>query len=293
MLIKNENFKSYFAGFLEGDGSFIVPLTLRDSKNRLKYSKIRVAFHIKDKPLAECFKSYYGGHFEEYKGNNFFVWNITKKSSILLICSHINGYLRTPKFNDFYKLIEFMKNQDSSINFKVLPLNTTPIYSDAWLAGFSDADGNFNVIITKRKNNKTRVQIQFRIEVKEFYTKHSVTMTESLSSFTPICSMIATFFDLGLYHRTRKKKYHLIIITTTSVRTNGKVIEYFDKFPLLSSKYLDYVDWKTIHNMQEKKLHLTVKGVKICEEIKQNMNSKRNKFSWKHLNNFYLQVDKK
>ena len=293
MFIQNENFKPYLAGLLEGDGSFVVPSIMRDSKNRLRYVKIRVAFVKKDKPLAKILKSYYGGYFEENDGENFIVWNITKKDQILVICSHINGYLRTPKINDFHKLIEFMRIQDPSINVKVLPLNETPIDSNAWLAGFSDADSNFNLIISKKKNNKKRIQLQFRIEVKRFYTKHLIKNSENYSDFTPICNVIAQFFDLGLYHRTRKEKYHTIIISTTSVHTNAKVIKYFETFPLFSSKYLDYLDWKTIHKMQEKKLHLTPEGWKICEEIRQNYNKNRHKFSWNHLNHFYLPVNEK
>ena len=45
-------FNSYLAGLIEGDGSFIVPKVVKDKKGRLRYSKIKVAFHIKDKPLA-------------------------------------------------------------------------------------------------------------------------------------------------------------------------------------------------------------------------------------------------
>ena len=292
IFIKNENFKPYFAGLLEGDGSFIVPTVFRDSKNRLRYAKIKLVFVKQDEPLAECLKLYYGGNFEKHK--NYIVWTITKKDQILLICSHINGYLRTPKINDFFKLIEFIKSQDPSVNFKPLPLNESPIDSDAWLAGFSDADSNFNLIITKRRNNKKRVQLQFRIEVKQFYGKRLVQNSENFSTFTPICNTIAELFSLGIYHRTRKEKYHLILICSTSVLTNAKVIKYFETYPLLSSKYLNYIDWKTIHHLQEEKLHLTPEGLKLCEKIKQDYNINRKTFSWDHLkNNIYLQINEK
>lgn len=292
-MIPNKNFRSYFAGLLEGDGSFVVPSKQRDSKNRLRYVAIKVAFVKKDEPLVKLLKSYYGGFLEEYDNANYIVWWISRKAQVLLICRHVNGYLRTSKINDFYKLITFMKVQDPSIYFKVLPLDETPIESNAWLAGFSDAVSNFNLNISRIKNNKKRVQLQFRIEVKQFYNKNLIKNSENFSSFIPICNTIAEFFGLGICHRTRKKKYHTIIISSTSSFTNAKVINYFEMFPLFSSKYLDYTDWKIVHNMQEKKLHLTFEGLKFCEKIKQNFSNNRHKFFWDHLDNFYFQVNKK
>lgn len=284
--VKNKNFGSYLAGLIEGDGFFVVPSSIRDSKNRRRYPLIKVAFRIQDKNLAVRLQNYYGGQFEEKK--NYFVWKLTQKDLILSLCHDINGYLRTPKFNDFYKLIKFIKKQDPFINFEVLPLNDAPIDSDAWLAGFSDAEGNFNLSVTNRKKNLLRVQLSFRIEVQHFYKKILIENSENLSSFAPICNKIALFFNLGIYHRTRVDKYHSIIIASTSVATNVKVVNYFDKFSLFSSKYLNYCDWKCIHQLQVKKLHLTPEGIKLCKKIKKNFNNNRTKFSWDHLDHFYI-----
>lgn len=250
MSSNSKNFKSYFAGLLESTGSFFVESKIGNSNNYQHNGKIKVEFVKKDKPLAEILKSYYGGEFEEH--TNSIVWSITNPKQVLSICNDINGYLRTPKINDFYKLVKFIKIQNRSIKFKILPMDETSINSNAWLAGFSDGNSNFNLNISKKKNNKTRVQIQFRIEIKQFYDRTLIKNSENFSNFVPICNTIAESFDLGIYHRTRKKKYHLIIIVSTSFHTNNKIINYFEKFPLFSSKYLDYKNWKAIHNMQKK-----------------------------------------
>lgn len=286
-IIKSSNFRSYLAGLLEGDGSFVVPSNLRDFKGRQRYAKIRVAFVRKDKPLAETLKSCYGGNFEEQ--DNYIVWNITSQNQILSLCHDINGYLRTPKFNDFYKLINFIKTQTKHVEFEVLPLDdTSPIDSSAWLSGFSDADSNFSISITNRRSNKKRIQISFRIEVKQYYKKPFILKnSENYSSFVPICNTIASHFGLGFYHRTRHNKHHLILIASTSLESNSKVINYFEKFPLFSSKYLDYVNWKSIYMLQKKKLHLTAEGLQTCEEIKKNHNKTRHTFNWDHLANFF------
>lgn len=289
----DEKLKSYLAGLIEGDGSFITPLTLRDSKKRLRYPKIKIAFALKDEPLAQILQSYYGGHILIGKlTQKWIVWNITSKNEILSICYDINGYLRTPKINDFKQLITFLKQNDPTIQFQILPLDNSSIGSNAWLAGFVDADGNFNINITNKKRNKKRVQIQFRIEIKQFYSKKTLLEnSENYTSFAPICNKIAQLFNLGYYTRVRtikNKEHYFILICSTSLITNGKIVNYFNNFPLFSSKYLDYKNWETIYTLQTKKLHLTQEGINKCHEILLNHNSTRHIFSWNHLNNFYL-----
>lgn len=290
--IKNQQFNAYLAGLLEGDGSFVVPRRQRDLKGRRRYAKIKVAFVSKDRPLAEVLKFFYGGHFEEHE--NYIVWSITCRDQILQICYDINGYLRTPKFNDFAKLIHFIKTQSEDIQFDILPLDDSScIGSNAWLAGFIDADGNFHISITNRKNSKKRVQLQFRLEVKENYGKEPLVNSENFSSFVPICNTVACYFGLGVYHRTRLKKYHLIIISSTSRLANAKVVDYFERFSLLSSKRLDYENWKTIHNLQIKTPSLTQENLKMCERIQKNHNSNRHITNWDHLTDLYSELNKK
>ena len=46
------NLGSYLAGLIEGDGSIIVPKSLRNEKGKLLYPKIKITFVSKDAPLA-------------------------------------------------------------------------------------------------------------------------------------------------------------------------------------------------------------------------------------------------
>jgi hypothetical protein len=56
-----------------------------------------------------------------------------------------------------------------------------------------------------------------------------------------------------------------------------------DSNSLLSSKYLDYLDWKRAFNEIINKTHLTDEGKKIISSLKNNMNDKRTYFNWDHL----------
>ena len=43
----------YLAGLIEGDGSIIVPKTIRNQMGKLLYPKVKITFVDKDAPLAE------------------------------------------------------------------------------------------------------------------------------------------------------------------------------------------------------------------------------------------------
>ena len=74
-----------------------------------------------------------------------------------------------------------------------------------WLSGFSDADSNFSINIHKRTNkNSMRVQLFFRIEVRQTY--HKLDSGGNKVSFFPIMSILAKFLDVNVYSRSRVKK---------------------------------------------------------------------------------------
>jgi hypothetical protein len=73
--------------------------------------------------------------------------------------------MRTPKLEALHRLIDFLQDKNRAIGITKMPLDMSPINSNSWLSGFTDADGNFNVIISYRKNSKSiRVETQYRIE---------------------------------------------------------------------------------------------------------------------------------
>jgi hypothetical protein len=53
------------------------------------------------------------------------------------------------------------------------------------------------------------------------------------------------------------------------------IIPHFDKYPLLSSKNLDYQDFRRVAFMMKDGVHLTENGMLEIKGIKENMNSKR------------------
>ena len=282
-------FKSYLAGLIEGDGSFIIPgNTLRNDKEKLRYAKIKIAFNKNDTPLLEKIQSHFGGYIESKQNHSVLI--IQRYENLKYICNFINGYLRTPKINDFHRLIDYLNSKDENCCIEKRGLNWSPIDSDAWFAGITDANGNFNLMITRRKRGSIRVQIQYKLELKRHYSRKRESpqgVDYRYSEYTPVCEEIAMCIDATVYSRPKKRSYG-VVVASFNQHSNQKIVEYFDRFPLFSSRYLSYVDWKEIHQLQLEKRHLTPEGLQICKTIKDRFNNNRKVFCWDHLKNFYI-----
>lgn len=274
----------YLAGLIEGDGTIYIPPVVRDNKNRLKYPSIRICFNYNDLNLVEHLKKFLGGTLLINKNKTFIVYSIQKKEEVINVVNLINGYMRTPKIEALNRLIVFINdNYLLELVLKPKPLDNSNFNTNGWLSGFSDADGNFNINISKRKGNNHRIQLAFRIELRQLYGR---LIEGKKESYFELCQKIASFFNVSLYTRTRifdKKEFLFYLIIAHNFDSYIKVCEYFDKYPLLSSKYLNYMDWSYIVNLQKNKQHLTAEGSKKCIEIKNRFNKKRVYLSWTHL----------
>lgn len=293
MLFSKKKFIApYLAGLIEGDGCFYTPKALRNKKGLKVNPRIAVAFCINDLPLAKFFKKNYGGSLTILKNKTSCTWFIQSKKDMFRICTMINGFLRTPKINDFCRFIKFSKDQKilEFKDFEVQPLDTSALDSNSWLAGYTDADGYFGLtILTGEKYKKPRVCTDFAITSKTSYggciKKELMTPQVGYFSFKPILSTIAEFLGLSLYRDKRRKvAKRAYVVRSPNLISRRKVLDYFE-FNLQSSKRLNCQDWGIVVRMQCTKEHLTPKGIETCFEIKSRLNTKRILFDsdWAHL----------
>lgn len=94
---------------------------------------------------------------------------ITSISRLTTIINLINGYLRTPKIDQFNKLVSWINN-NSNNNFSINDPDTSSILKNAWLRGFIDADGSFSINILKKTmdgKGKDRIEARLRIEQRQ------------------------------------------------------------------------------------------------------------------------------
>jgi hypothetical protein len=76
-------------------------------------------------------------------------------------------------------------------------------------------------------------------------------------------------------------------VRTTNKKGVFAIVQYFNRFPLFSSKYLDYQNWEQAYYIIMAKIHTKPVGLSEIKQLKNSMNNKRTEFSWKHLENFY------
>jgi hypothetical protein len=315
---KHEQFQlsSYLAGLIESDGC----LAVRDKNSTAKkYNpKIIIVFKKGDLPLAQYLQTITNCgrvHIKPTKG--YVLWQIQDLISVFKIVKLINGYMRTPKIEALNRTIDWLNNYVVINQFSKLPstqnilsqiqesygpsnneikpimelkgLDNSPIDSNAWLAGFSDGDGNFSINIHKRSNrNSTRVQLFFRLEIAQTYHRISSDMTEV--NFFNIMSKIAMYLETNVLSRTRNqenKVFNSYIVTAQNKISLKKITKYFSNFPLVSSKYLDYKDWIYILKLQQTN-SLTTSYLEKAINIRKDFNKTRTTFKWNHLKNCYL-----
>lgn len=114
-------------------------------------------------------KNLLGGTIRHKKENSAYVLVITSISRLTTIINLINGYLRTPKIDQFNKLVSWINN-NSNNNFSINDPDTSSILKNAWLSGFIDADGSFSINILKKTmdgKGKDRIEARLRIEQRQ------------------------------------------------------------------------------------------------------------------------------
>jgi len=305
--VKSSKLGSYLAGLIEGDGTFAVHEKESAAK---KYSPmILIVFKKSDYVLAKYLRDVTNSGTVMIKHNRGYVlWQIQDIYGVYTIVNIINGYMRTPKIEALTRTIYWLnnyieKNQDSklpatkNILMKIKPvlvkdLDNTPIESNPWLAGFSDADANFSINIHKRSNGNSRVQLYYRLEIKQTY--HKLDSQGNKFSFFSIMSTIGKYLGVNVLSRTRigkDKEYFSYMIISHNKNSQKKIIEYFSSYPLLSSKYLDYKSWLYIWEKQQNN-HKTFTYFEEAQDIRKDFNKSRTSYNWDHLKDCYLFIDK-
>ena len=268
----------YLSGLIEGDGYISIT-----KENRVI---LGITFNIKDRPLAEKLLNYLalaparpvqgkgqGGNkgFIAKRKTNSVELRISDKQTLLRIIKMINGKFRTPKIQQLHKLVDWV-NKKYSMEIPKLPVNNSPLDSNSWLAGFIEADGTFYI-----RYSLKQIICKFNLEQRMIYPKTNESYYQTLIQITE-------FLNVKLGTRNREN-YHksYYIIRVENQKSIQILIDYLNEYSLLSSKYLDYLEWKQAFKVILAKKHFTDEGRQIILLAKNNMNDNRTKFNWDHL----------
>lgn len=273
----NNDLGSYLAGLYEGDGHIWIKKTLSIKKHNPRFC---ITFSSKNEPLAKKLLEILEVGFIRYKNSdNACVLVISSVEGLKKIVYLINGKLRTPKLEQLEALINWL-NKNHNTNILLLPVCESSFLCDAWLSGFVDADGSFSVQYLKKENALIRkISCRLRIEQRMFDPSSKV-------SYYSVLNNIATFLLCNLLTRKQKSTGNIYYtLTASSLQSLKIIISYFNKYPLYSSKHLDYKDWEVVAKLRLNNEHYSENGLAKVELAKYSMNNCRSFFNWHHLNN--------
>lgn len=244
---------------------------------------------MKNEALAQKLLGIIGSGFIRYKPkDNACVLLVSPVVGLKKIVNLINGELRTPKIHQLYNLIDWL-NKNHSTGLSKLPLNKDNLENSSWLSGFVDADGSFSVQYTKTeellpaKQGKTKRKISCRLRIEQ-----RILDPTTNDSYFDILNQICLFLNCKLLTRTQKSTNNTYYTLTASSKVSlDIIINYFNKYPLFSSKYLDYKDWEKVAYLIINSQHNTEEGINTVELVRSRMNTKRTAFSWDHLKGLY------
>ena len=241
------NWLTWFVGFAEGDGAILT-------------SKSRPRFVLTQKESAVLYiiQSVLGfGTVRHITNGNYFRFVVEDNSNVLLLAHLFNGNLVLP-----HRMTQLQAWLNVLGTIKLC--STFPVFTlqNAWLSGFTDAEGCFNVGIQQR----TDAVIGFRVTIRFLLDQKNA---EQLLLY------IKTLFGSG-YVNLRKNTNIVYRYTNSSFIGQNIVCDYFIAFPLKTKKSVSFVKWNEIHKIVLAKQHLTLEGIKTIRIISKQVNAVNN-----------------
>lgn len=238
--MNDTEFGYYLAGLIDGDGHF--------SK-----SGLAISFHSADYLLAHYIKTRLDyGRISEEKGKNAirlsFGLDGTKE-----VITLINNKFRTHhRFEQIEKNLFTKPSFSNFCNNLDLSLDKSENLDNYWLSGFSDADASFQIKILKRSLTRTEVRLNYQVDQKYDY----------------LLKLIQKELGGNIGHRKSQDTYYY---GSTSFVNAVKVIKYFDKYHLMSTKLISYLRWRRAYLIIQDRRHLTPKGLEELAELKSSL----------------------
>lgn len=138
--------------------------------------------------------------------------------------------------------------------------NKLPQLKEPWfISGFTDAEGCFLVLVRKSPKNK----LGWRLEANFSINLH-------VRDIELLRLIQAYFGGVGRIGKERNNCRDFTIGSLDQIIT--KVIPHFDKYPLKTNKYADYLLFKQVVMMMQRGEHLTIEGLQKIINIRASIN---------------------
>ena len=279
----------FITGLFDAESSFVVTI-LKNPRYKTGWNvqaRVQIKMHEKDRILIKSIKDFFGniGYISEPNKNHTVEFRVsTLKDLVNVIITHFDNYpLITKKYSDyvlFKQIVLLMLNKEHStlegvqkaINIKssmnkglsenlkesfpnTIPMeksgnsinnsiNNNSLHPD-WVAGFSTGESNF-FIVTQKSKSGLYVSLRFSV------SQHSRDLL--------LLENFANFFGGGSVTNYKNRPLCEFVIAKFDVIFDY-VIPFFEKHPILGSKRLNFLDFKTAAYIIKNKEHLNENGI--------------------------------
>jgi LAGLIDADG endonuclease len=302
----------FITGLFDAESSFVV-IILKNPRYNTGWNvqaRVQIKIHERDRTLIEKIQEFFGniGYISKLNNNLTVEFRVSTLNDIAnIIIPHFDKYtLATKKYADyilFKEIILLMLNKEHNtlegiqkiVNIKA-SLNTglTDILKEAfphtlpahtlenchitlhnyinhdWMAGFCSGESNFFISTQKSKTNSGLItSLRFSI------SQNSRDLL-LLNSFVD-------FFNCG-YVANYKNRLMCEFIVTKMDHIMDHIIPFFEKHPILGSKYFNYLNFKSAAKILNSKDHLNPDGVSL-EKILQLKNEMTHYYKSNTINN--------
>jgi len=234
-LIPDDYFLQWFIGFTEGDGNFTV--------NKRGSLSFVITQGAADTQVLRYIQTTLGFGSVIRQGITTSRYVVQDKQGVSLLVSIFNGNIVLPsRLNNFQTFLEGFNNWISTGTIRLSPVTliyhvVTPSLKDAWLAGFTDAEGCFTCSLLSNSN-----AVRFRFMLAQKYLIN-----------LPILLFLSGLFGGSVRPHSNSDVNEL---TVNGISNMKIVFCYFDFYQLRTKKATAYKLWREVHVGLINKEHL-------------------------------------
>ena len=276
---QDNNWLSWFIGFLEGDGAIL------EHKGRSSF----VLTQKDDMVLHEIYETLKIGkvkHFYDNDGNRKYSrYMVSDNKGIFLLYCILNGNLVLQARLKQLRKWNIALNNASKFDFSLFYCNVIPEFiditkeptlKDGWLSGFTDAEGCFSVKIENEKR-AFYVQLLFILDQKN----EEIVLNKIALLFSTVtkAKLRTVNKSLVLLHKQKNIINYSNNMFRLSIACNDKkkpaisnICNYFNKYCLKTSKKNSFQVWQEILEIVVNKQPLSPEDLKIVRKLRHNMN---------------------
>jgi LAGLIDADG endonuclease/Cytochrome C and Quinol oxidase polypeptide I len=244
----SENFLTWFIGFTEGEGSFII-----NNRGDLAFVITQSTIDIK---VLEYIKEILGFGKVIAQGKTTSRYITQSKVEIDIIISLFNGNIVLPSKQERFET--FVTGFNEWVNkgrIKLSPVtiiknSILPSLNNAWLTGFADGEGCFTCSIGETKGFSFNFIIAQKFNINKIVLEH-----------------FCILFNGGIV--SKHSVFNVNEYRIGGVKNCNKIFPYFNKYTLRTKKSISYTLWKDIHKDLSNKNHLDpIKRLEMIEKAR-------------------------